>query len=125
MPSPFADEKFFHTLLSKAVAGKASDVHIKVGQPPGARIRGEMIYFRTEKITAEDAEAVARIVITNAEVRAKLDELKEYDTSYIGAGHRPLPRQRLPAARARSRSSCASSRRDIPADGARSGCRCR
>jgi twitching motility protein PilT len=82
LPSPFADEKFFHTLLSKAVAGNASDVHIKVGQPPGARIRGEMIYFRTERITAEDSAAVARIVITKAEVRDKLDELKEYDTSY-------------------------------------------
>ena len=86
MPSPYADEKFFHNLLSKAVAGKASDVHIKVGQPPGARIRGEMIYFRTERITADDGAAVARLVITNDEVRGKLDELKEYDTSYTAAG---------------------------------------
>jgi len=86
LASPYTDEKFFHTLLSKAVAGKASDVHIKVGQPPGARIRGEMIYFRTDKITSEDGVAVARIVITNAEVRAKLDELKEYDTSYAATG---------------------------------------
>ena len=86
MPSPYADEKFFHNLLSKAVAGKASDVHIKVGQPPGARIRGEMIYFRTERITADDGVAVARLVITNDEVRGKLDELKEYDTSYTAAG---------------------------------------
>jgi twitching motility protein PilT len=86
VPSPFADEKFFHTLLSKAVAGKASDVHIKVGQPPGARIRGEMIYFRTEKITPEDGLAVARLVISNEEVRSKLDELKEYDTSYAARG---------------------------------------
>ena len=86
MPSPYADEKFFHNLLSKAVAGKASDVHIKVGQPPGARIRGEMIYFRTERITAEDGVAVARLDITNDEVRGKLDELKEYDTSYTAAG---------------------------------------
>ena len=82
MPSPFADEKFFHALLSKAVAGKASDVHVKVGQPPGARIRGDMIYFRTERISAEDTEAVARIVITDPDVVARLDDLKEYDTSY-------------------------------------------
>jgi twitching motility protein PilT len=86
LPSPFADEKFFLTLLSKAVAGKASDVHIKVGQPPGARIRGEIIYFRTDKLTPEDGEAVARIVITNEGVRSKLDELKEYDTSYSAPG---------------------------------------
>ncbi len=86
MPSPFDDEKFFHTLLSKAVAGQASDVHIKVGQPPGARIRGDMIYFRTDKIMPDDARAVARLVIQKAEVREQLDELKEYDTSYSATG---------------------------------------
>jgi twitching motility protein PilT len=86
LPSPFDDEKFFLTLLSKAVAGKASDVHIKVGQPPGARIRGEMIYFRTERITPEDGIAVARLVIGKDEVRDNLAELKEYDTSYSATG---------------------------------------
>jgi twitching motility protein PilT len=86
LPSPFSDEKFFHTLLSKAVAGKASDVHIKVGQPPGARIRGEMIYFRTERISPEDGAAVAALVIGDPDVRARLDELKEYDTSYAAPG---------------------------------------
>jgi twitching motility protein PilT len=82
VPSPFADEAFFRALLTKAVAGKASDVHIKVGQPPGARIRGDMIYFRTDKITSDDTEAVARIVIADPRVRDRLDELREYDTSY-------------------------------------------
>jgi twitching motility protein PilT len=86
LASPFSDEKFFHTLLQKAVAGKASDVHIKVGQPPGARIRGEMIYFRTDRISPEDAEAVARLVIKKDEVRDNLPELKEHDTSYSASG---------------------------------------
>ena len=84
--SPFADEKFFHALLTKAVAGKASDVHIKVGQPPGARIRGDMIYFRTERITPDDTVAVARLIISKPEVAGRLDELKEYDTSYSAVG---------------------------------------
>jgi twitching motility protein PilT len=86
VPSPFADEQFFRALLSKAVAGHASDVHIKVGQPPGARIRGDMIYFRTEKIVPEDTVAVARIVVTKPDVLARLDDLKEYDTSYTALG---------------------------------------
>jgi twitching motility protein PilT len=84
--SPYADESFFRALLSKAVAGKASDVHIKVGQPPGARIRGEIVYFRTEKISAEDSTAVARHVITSPSIVSRLDELKEYDTSYFAPG---------------------------------------
>jgi twitching motility protein PilT len=84
--SAYADENFFRALLSKAVAGKASDVHVKVGQPPGARIRGEIVYFRTDKISAEDTAAVARHVITNQETLARLDELTEYDSSYLAAG---------------------------------------
>jgi twitching motility protein PilT len=84
--SPYADENFFRALLSKAVAGKASDVHIKCGQPPGARIRGEMVYFRTEKVQPEDTAAVARFVITNPDIVAGLDDLKEYDTSYSAEG---------------------------------------
>lgn len=86
MLSPYADENFFRALLSKAVAGKASDVHIKCGQPPGARIRGEMVYFRTEKVQPEDTAAVARFVITNPDIVAGLDDLKEYDTSYSAEG---------------------------------------
>jgi twitching motility protein PilT len=123
LPSPYTDEKFFHTLLSKAVAGKASDVHIKVGQPPGARIRGEMIYFRTERITAEDGVAVARLVITNDDVRAKLEELKEYDTSYAAAG---IGRFRVNVYR--QRGTLAVVMRFIPSDFPSIdslGCRCR
>src|ERR1700681_1384508 len=44
-----------------------------------------MIYFRTERIAAEDTAAVARLVMTNPEVLARLDELKEYDTSFQAA----------------------------------------
>jgi twitching motility protein PilT len=84
--SPYADESFFRALLTKAVAGKASDVHLKVGQPPGARIRGDMVYFRTERVTAEDTTAVAGIVITKRDVLEQLDDLKEYDTSYLAPG---------------------------------------
>lgn len=86
MPSAYADEAFFRSLLSRAVAGKASDVHIKVGQPPGVRIRGDMIYFRTDKVLPDDTAAVARHVITNGEVLARLDDLKEYDASYSVEG---------------------------------------
>jgi twitching motility protein PilT len=84
--SAYADENFFRALLSKAIQGKARDVHIKVGQPPGARIRGDMIYFRTDKITPNDTLAVAKWVISKPEVLARLDDLKEYDTSYFADG---------------------------------------
>jgi twitching motility protein PilT len=86
VPTPYADEGLFRALLSKAVAGKASDLYMKAGQPPGARIRGEIVYFRTEKIAPEDTVALARFVITNPEALARLDQLKEYDGAYSVPG---------------------------------------
>jgi twitching motility protein PilT len=84
--SAFDEEEYLLSLLAKAVQGQASDVHVKVGQPPGVRIRGAMVYFRTDKITAEDTAAVARHVIAKAGVDASLDELQELDTSFEAEG---------------------------------------
>ena len=69
-------------LLAKAVAAKASDIHLKVGQPPGARVRGDMVYFRLDKVKPEDTEAAARIIIKKPEVLTNFDNIQEYDTSY-------------------------------------------
>jgi twitching motility protein PilT len=86
MPTPYDAEEYFQQILMKAVAAGASDVHLKVGQPPGARIRGDMVYFKTEKLKPEDTEAMSRHVIRDEEVRTKLDHLKQYDTSYAVRG---------------------------------------
>jgi twitching motility protein PilT len=80
--SPFVSEQYFHQLLAKAVAAKASDIHLKVGQPPGARVRGDMVYFRLDRIRPEDTLAAARQIIKAPEIRDRLDELREHDTSY-------------------------------------------
>jgi twitching motility protein PilT len=85
--TPYADEGFFRQLLGKAVAAKASDIHLKVGQPPGARIRGDMIYFKTERIMPADTEAVARIVISEARLpNGDVHEIFEHDGSYSATG---------------------------------------
>lgn len=80
--TPYASEQFLQQLLGKAIAGGARDVHLKVGQPPGARVRGELVYFRLDRIRAEDTEAIARLLIKDAKLRAELGALTEYDTSY-------------------------------------------
>ncbi len=84
--TPYASEPFLQQLLSKAVAAKARDVHLKVGQPPGARVRGELVYFRVDKIRPEDTEAVALHLIKDEQLRANLPALCEYDTSYSVSG---------------------------------------
>ena len=80
--SPYAQETFLHQLLQKALAARASDVHLKVGQPPGARVLGEMVYFRVDKIRPEDTEAVARLLLGRGDPRVDLVGVREVDTSY-------------------------------------------
>ena len=74
MDSPYGSETFLVQLLAKAVAAKASDVHLKVGQPPGARVRGDIVYFRSEPLRPQDTEAVARLLVRRVEVREHLDD---------------------------------------------------
>jgi twitching motility protein PilT len=80
--SPYESEEFFQQLLTKAVAAKASDIHMKVGQPPGARVRGDMVYFRVDRLEPEDTEAAARHLVKDPALLDDMGKLQEYDTSY-------------------------------------------
>jgi twitching motility protein PilT len=84
--SPYENEAFFHQLLAKAVSAGASDIHFKVGQPPGARVKGDMVYFRVDRVSPADSEAVARHLLSADGVKRDLDQLKEVDTAYSVAG---------------------------------------
>ena len=79
----WGSEDFFHQLLRKAVAAEASDIHLKVGQPPGVRVGGDMVYFKTDRLRAGDTEAAVKLLLGPKAVRAgMLEELTEHDTSY-------------------------------------------
>src|SRR5262245_10186632 len=82
----YASEAYFNQLLAKAVAAKASDIHLKVGIPPGARVRGELVFFRTEPLRKEDTDNIARLVIRDSGVRADIDKVREYDCAYAAPG---------------------------------------
>jgi twitching motility protein PilT len=86
MESPYGSETFLVQLLAKAVAAKASDVHLKVGQPPGARVRGDIVYFRSEPLRPQDTEALAHLLVKRADVREHIDTLLEHDTAYEAPG---------------------------------------
>ena len=86
MTTPNASEAFLHQLLGKALAASASDIHLKVGQPPGARVKGDMVYFRVDKIRPEDTEAVAKIIVSRQASPTEVDRLTEHDTSYSVEG---------------------------------------
>ncbi|AUX23467.1 twitching motility protein PilT [Sorangium cellulosum] len=86
MTTPYSSEAFLHQLLGKALAAHASDIHLKVGQPPGARVRGDMVYFRVDKIRPEDSEAAARVLLAGQPARDELAALQEHDTSVVVPG---------------------------------------
>src|SRR5205085_2620909 len=82
MSSVYGNEAYINQLLAKAVAAKASDIHLKVGIPPAARVRGELVFFRTEPLKPEDTESIARVVIRDPKIRAEVPNLREHDCAY-------------------------------------------
>src|SRR5438045_6315065 len=84
--SVYSNEGYINQLLAKAVAAKASDIHLKVGIPPAARVRGDLVFFRTEPLRAEDTENIARVVIKDLKAKAEIATLREHDASYSAAG---------------------------------------
>jgi twitching motility protein PilT len=79
--SPYGSDQFLLQLVKKAVAAGARDVHLKVGQPPAARVGDALVFFKVAKIREEDTLAAARLLIREPEILARLGDLGEYDTS--------------------------------------------
>jgi len=82
VPNPFLSEEYLHQLLKKSVAAGASDIHLKVGQPPGARVRGTLVYFRLDRLTPEATTAVVGHLLSRRDPHLSLDRLTNYDCSY-------------------------------------------
>lgn len=84
--SIYASPDYLQKLLARAVAAKASDIHLKVGNPPAARINGELVFFRADVLKAEDTEAIARIVLEGADLKVGLSSLREHDCAFTAKG---------------------------------------
>ncbi|HMA93282.1 MAG TPA: PilT/PilU family type 4a pilus ATPase [Polyangiaceae bacterium] len=87
-PNPYHSEESLHQILRKSVAAGASDVHLKVGQRPAARVHGNLVYFRLERLGAESTEVIARQLLGSRKdsIAPSLECLREYDCSYDLAG---------------------------------------
>jgi twitching motility protein PilT len=86
LSSVYGNESYINQLLAKAVAAKASDIHLKVGIPPAARVRGDLVFFRTDPLRPEDTENIARVLIKDPKVRSEISSLREHDSSYAAEG---------------------------------------
>ncbi len=73
------------TLLHELVARDASDLHLKAGQPPVMRIRGDLVRADLPAYSEEEHERVL-LSILSPERKKRLYEFKEVDLSYNVAG---------------------------------------
>ena len=85
--TPYSNELYLHQLIGKALAANASDIHLRVEKPPGARVRGAMVYFRVDKIRPEDTEAAARVLLGPRATGDLFAKLGEHVTSYDAGSH--------------------------------------
>lgn len=84
--NPYRSLSYFHQLLQKSIAAGARDIHMKVGQPPGARVRGDLVFFRLDSLKPDDTVAIAEHLIEDQQMLDNLHVLKEYDGSYEVSG---------------------------------------
>ncbi len=75
-PSAYADDAYVDQLLAKAVAAGASDVHLKVGMPPAARVGGNLVFFRADPLLPEDTESLVSRVLRGT---SGVDPLRLYE----------------------------------------------
>lgn len=72
-------------LLTELVGKDASDLHLKAGQPPIMRIRGELVRVHEHLLTIEEHTNLL-LGLLSEERRQRLDNFKEVDLSYFVPG---------------------------------------
>lgn len=76
------EESTLHALLQKGAQYKASDILIKVGQPPAFRVNGTFHYLQSDPLQPAQTQALAEIVLRRSRYKESIADLQEYDTSY-------------------------------------------
>lgn len=103
------DESVLQSLLTKAAQYKASDILLKVGQPPAFRVGGMLHYLQGDKLLPAQTRALTEAVLKKSRYKGTIDDLQQYDTSYSIPG---IGRYRVNAYR--QRGTLALALRSIP-----------
>lgn len=80
------EESALHALLKKGQQYNASDILLKVGQPPAFRVGGTLHYLQGDMLKPDQTKALGRIVLAASPYKGTLDELEQYDTAYSVPG---------------------------------------
>jgi len=76
------DAKSFQKLLAFCVEKSVSDIHLREGEVPYIRMKGDLKKVNSAPLTKEDMKVFCELMFGNPEVMSKFDTLKEYDCSY-------------------------------------------
>src|SRR5215213_210225 len=72
-------------LLRLCLDEGGSDIHLSVGAPPAVRLRGQLIKLELRPLTAEDTEALARSITSEANLhRANTDGSVDFGLTFRG-----------------------------------------
>jgi len=80
------DIKVFDQLLAAGMKNQASDIHFKAGSPPLFRINGEMREVKAPRLRPEDTREIALHALQNDDLRSRVDQLQDFDSSYFLEG---------------------------------------
>jgi twitching motility protein PilT len=76
----------FKTLMQLGVKHKASDIHLRTGEPPAFRVRGTLKSVESKPLTIEDMKNIAKLIIHDKEVAERLGKIQEYDGGFTLEG---------------------------------------
>jgi twitching motility protein PilT len=76
------DETVLQALLRKGIQYNASDVLVKVGQPPAFRVSGVLHYLQGDKLLPQHTRELAEVVLKKSRYKGTIDDLQQFDTSY-------------------------------------------
>ncbi len=80
------EESALHALLKKAQQYAASDILLKVGQPPAFRVGGTLHYLQGETLKPNQTRDLGRIVLAASPYEGAIEALHQYDTAYSVPG---------------------------------------
>jgi twitching motility protein PilT len=80
------DEQTLHMLLSAGIKHGASDIHLRVGDPPMYRVNGVLAPLKYDKLRPADTQELCNLLVRDPRERDKLGEVQELDTSFSLSG---------------------------------------
>ena len=79
-------ESALHSLLKKGKQYAASDILLKVGQPPAFRVGGSLHYLQGDALRPSQTQDLARIVLAGSRFTGEIEDLMQHDTAYSVPG---------------------------------------